>query len=72
MKAAIRWLWRIFIALLALTVLAELVVEAHPHFAVERVFGAYALYGFAACAALILLAKALGLILKRPDTYYDE
>jgi hypothetical protein len=31
-----------------------------------------ALYGFLACAALILLAKGIGLVLKRPDTYYDD
>jgi len=42
------------------------------HFAVERIFGGYAIYGFAACAALILGAKALGLLLKRRDTYYDD
>ena len=70
--ATIRRLWQIFIAILALTVLAELAIEAHPHFAVERIFGAYAIYGFVACAALILVAKALGLVLKRRDSYYDE
>jgi hypothetical protein len=62
----------LFAAALALSVLAAFFVEAHPHFAVERVFGGYAIYGFAACAALILAAKALGLLLKRPDTYYDD
>jgi hypothetical protein len=67
-----RKLWGIFIASLACSVLAGLAIEAHPHFGVERFFGAYAIYGFTACAALILLAKALGLILKRPDTYYDD
>lgn len=65
-------MWRIFIAILVLTVLAELVVDAHPHFEVERLFGVYALFGFAACAALILIAKGLGLLLKRPEDYYDD
>jgi hypothetical protein len=68
----IRRLWQIFIAILVLTVLAELAVESHPHFAVERLFGFYAVYGFFACAVLIVIAKALGFVLKRPDTYYDE
>jgi hypothetical protein len=67
-----RKLWAIFLASLACSVLAGLVIEAHPHFAAERLPGAYAIYGFGACAALIVLAKALGLILKRPDTYYDD
>lgn len=65
-------LWRVFIAILALTVLAELLIETHPHFAVERLFGFNALYGFLACAALIVIAKVLGFVLKRRDTYYDD
>jgi hypothetical protein len=70
--STVRRLWQAFIAVLVLTVLAEFAVEAHPHFTVERVFASYAVYGFVACAALILVAKALGLVLKRRDTYYDE
>jgi hypothetical protein len=65
-------IWKAFIAVLALTVAAQLFVEPHPHFAPERLFAWNALYGFLACAALILLAKALGLLLKRRDDYYDE
>ena len=68
----IRRLWQVFIAMLALAVLAELFVSHEAHFAVERVFGAHAIYGFAACAALILIARALGLLLKRPDDYYRD
>jgi len=68
----IRRLWRVFIAILALTVLAGGVVDAHPHFAIEGLSGFNALYGFLACAALILVAKAIGLVLKRPDDYYDD
>ena len=70
--STIRRLWQLFIVILALTVLAEFAIEPHPHFAVERIFAGYAIYGFVACAALILVAKALGLLIKRPDTYYDE
>ena len=65
-------IWKIFIAVLALTVAAQLLVESHPHFAVEGLFAWNALYGFLACAVLILLAKALGLLLKRRDDYYDD
>ncbi len=69
---SVRRLWQAFIAILVLAILAELAIEAHPHFAVERLFGFSALYGFLACAALILIAKGLGLVLKRRDTYYDD
>jgi hypothetical protein len=36
------------------------------------VFGFHAWYGLLACAAMILVAKVLGMLLKRPDTYYEE
>ena len=65
-------MWKIFIAVLAATVAAQLFIESHPHFAVERLFAWNALYGFLACAALILVARALGLLLKRRDDYYDD
>lgn len=65
-------IWKIFIAALAACVLAQPFVEAHPHFAFEGWFGFNALYGFLACAALILVAKALGLVLKRKDDYYRD
>ncbi|MGH8667679.1 MAG: hypothetical protein ACREUN_06670 [Burkholderiales bacterium] len=42
------------------------------HFEIEQIFGFYAVYGFLACAALIVVAKVVGVLLKRPDSYYDE
>jgi len=68
----LRLLWRVFIAVLVLTVVAEFLVAHHPHFRVESVpaFGAW--YGFLACAGMILFAKGLAVFLKRPDTYYGE
>lgn len=67
-----RWPWRGFLAVLALTVAAELVVHLHPHFEIESVFGFAAWFGFAACAAMIAAAKALALLLERPDTHYGR
>ncbi|MFQ5625501.1 MAG: hypothetical protein ACE5FM_02480 [Methyloligellaceae bacterium] len=68
----IRLLWRIFIAVLAVTVLSDLVIEHHPHFGIDGTFGFAAWFGFVSCVALIAFAKALGAILKQPDTYYDD
>jgi hypothetical protein len=70
--STIRRLWQGFAVVLVLTVLAELRAAHETHFEVERWFGFNAAYGFLACAALILIAKAIGLLLKRPDTYYDQ
>ncbi|HEX2331895.1 MAG TPA: hypothetical protein VHI32_01855 [Burkholderiales bacterium] len=65
-------IWKAFIAVLALAVGAQFFIEPQPHFPVERVFAWNALYGFLACAVLILLARALGVLLKRRDDYYDD
>ena len=66
----IKLLWRIFLAVLALTIIAELFVPLKPHFAIEALPAFHAAYGFLACVAMILGAKAIGFFLKRPETYY--
>lgn len=68
----IKLLWRGFIVVLVLTVLAEGLVHLHPHFAIDSVFGFNAWFGFIVCAVMIGVAKALALLLKRPDNYYGE
>lgn len=68
----VRLLWRGFIAVLAVTVLLQLVVPVHGHFGVDGSFGFFAWYGFIACAVMILGSKLVGVFLKRKDTYYDE
>jgi len=46
----------------------------HPHalFRIDGTFGFYSWYGLLTCTAMVLFAKALGLLLKRPDTFYDD
>ncbi len=68
----IRLLWIVFIAILAATVLADLFISGHPVFGIDGLIGFYAVYGFLSCVALIALARGLGLLLKRPDDYYDD
>jgi len=68
----IKLLWRGFLVVLLLTVLAEFLVPMHPHFAIESIFGFNAWYGFLVCALMIVVAKGLALVLKRPDTYYGK
>lgn len=62
---------RIAGVILALLVLGELFVPHHAVFEIEGTFG-YPWYGFFGGAALLLLAKAMGIFLKRKDTYYDD
>lgn len=68
----IRLLWIVFVAVLGATVLVDLVVQHHPHFGIDGSFGFGAWFGFASCVALIAFARIVGLVLKRPDTHYDE
>lgn len=68
----VKRLWRGFLVVLALIVAAEWLVHLHPHFEIESVFGFNAWFGFGACAAMIVVAKALALLLKRPDSYYGK
>jgi hypothetical protein len=68
----VRLLWRVFVVVLALTVLAELAITLHARFGVDGLFGFHAAYGFLACLAMILVARALGVLLKRPDRYYED
>ncbi|MEJ2532966.1 MAG: hypothetical protein P8Y92_14320 [Halioglobus sp.] len=68
----IRRLWWGFSIVLGLTVLAQLVFPVKGYFAVDGWFGFGAVYGFLSCLAMVLVAKALGVLLKRPGDYYKE
>lgn len=67
-----RTLWIAFAIVLALTVIPGFIVDMHPHFPFESWPAFFAIYGFLACVVLVFGAKLLGVLLKRPDTYYDE
>ena len=70
--ATIRLLWAVFSVILAALVSPDLVVTHHPLFGLDGTFGFGAWFGFLSCVVLVVFAKALGALLKRPDTYYDD
>jgi hypothetical protein len=55
-----------------LALLADFVYTKHPHFAVERLPGFYAAYGFVVSTALVLTAKQLRRLLRRDEDYYEQ
>jgi len=61
-----------FLIILALTVLADLVIEPKSHFGIDGTFGFYAWFGFAVCVAMVVGARLLGLLLKRPNDHYGS
>ena len=70
--ATIRKLWIALYAVLAITVLAQLGIKVKGYFGVDGWFGFGAAFGFLCCVAMVLVAKVLGAVLKRPEDYYDD
>ena len=50
----------------------DLVLHRHVSHPWEAMFGFYAVYGFAACVLLVLLAKEMRKVLIRNEDYYDD
>lgn len=67
---SIKRLWQVFIAVLALTVLAQAAIKVKGYFGVDGWFGFGAAFGFLSCLIMVLVAKGLGYILKRDEEYY--
>lgn len=70
--ATIKLLWRIFIAVLVVLVLAQVFIYVKGYFGVDGWFGFGAVFGFLSCLAMVLVAKGLGVVLKRSEDYYDD
>lgn len=68
----VRRLLRLLYLACALLLAADLFIHRHVIHAWESFWGFYAGYGFVACVALVLLAKQLRKIVKRPEDYYDR
>ncbi|EPR36330.1 hypothetical protein dsx2_1247 [Desulfovibrio sp. X2] len=67
-----RVLWWLLWGSCALTVLLELWWTPPIHFHFADFFGFEAVLGFVSCAVLIVGAKLLGYLLKKPEDYYDR
>lgn len=68
----VRGLWIGFAVVLAGLVLGDLLIHPHAGFGIDGTFGFYAWYGLGTCVAMVLFAKGLGVVLKRPDHWYKE
>lgn len=61
---------KIFFLLCLVIALADLVLHKHgDHW--WNFFGFHSLYGFVACAVLVLVAKAMRRVIMRDEDYYD-
>ncbi len=66
-----RLVWTLY-AICALLLGIDVFVHKHGPFAIEHLFGFYGVFGFVACVGLVLAARALRVILMRPEDYYDR
>lgn len=67
-----RLILRVLYAACAVLVIADFIVHRHISTDIERVPAFYALYGFAALVGVVMAAKALRLLVKRDEEYYDR
>lgn len=51
--------------------LADFTYHKHAYVSVENIPGFYGIYGFVMFTGLILVAKLLRVIIKRPENYYE-
>jgi len=61
-----------FYAICILLVLADFVLHRHIGFGWEEIPAFYAIYGFAACVVLVVIAKKMRNVVMRKEDYYDE
>jgi len=69
---SVRLMWKLFAAVLVLTVVAQFFIKVKGYFGVDGWLGFAAIFGFVCCLLMVLVAKALGLVLKRDQDYYKE
>ena len=75
-----RKFWIALLVTCVVSVLLELLAQRHVHFknvdsafaSATNWFGFYVALGFVACSGAILLAKGLGLFLKKKEDFYDD
>jgi hypothetical protein len=66
-------LWIGSLIVLAAVTAVGFLIDSHPHFGFDSSdYAFYATYGFATCVAMVVIAKILGILIKRPDDYYDD
>lgn len=66
-----RLLWILLWAICVVFVLLEFTIKRKAYFPIEKIPFFFAILGFVACAVSILVAKALGNVLKVPEDYYE-
>lgn len=59
-------------AVCAALILVDPLIHKHGPFAIEHLWGFYAICGFVGCVVLVLAAKLMRVLLKRDEDFYDR
>ena len=70
-KNVSRLLWGFYIGC-GILVILDFIVHRHIYTDIERIPAFYAIYGFIACVALVLMAKVLRKLVMRDENYYHD
>ena len=62
----------VFYTLCVILVLADFVVHRHIGLVWENIPAFYAIYGFVACVALVVVAKLIRKVVMRNEDYYND
>ncbi len=60
-----------FVIVCVVLLLLDLVIDKHPHFPIENVFGFYGFFGFVSFTAIVFAGKVMRRIVRREEDYYD-
>ncbi len=63
--------WSVWVVC-GLLLAVEPLVHKHTYFEFEHWFGFHGFYGFVGAVALVIAAKGLRVLLKRPEDYYER
>ncbi|GAB4357364.1 MAG: hypothetical protein Kow006_25120 [Gammaproteobacteria bacterium] len=63
---------RLFYAICALLFVVDFLFHRHVIHPWEQLWGFYAIFGFIACVALVLVAREMRKVVMRREDYYDE
>lgn len=63
--------WAVWIVC-GLLLLIDPLIHKHEAFGFAEWFGFFGFFGFVACVGLVLTAKLLRRVLKRPEDYYER
>jgi hypothetical protein len=72
------WLWRILVILCIATIVPEISMHRHSHFAptglhsIDGVFAFYGLLGFIGCILVLIVSKVIERVLSLRLEYYDH